>query len=151
MQRISQGRVPGVTGLAQNGDERESGFTLIELMVVMLVIGILVSIAAPVYLNAAANAEARSCQANQTVISNSVEVALAMRVDTSTVGAGDAVLDAGSGWGNVLLPEYIKTAPRCPTSHELYNMSPEGVILGDQGAGSQTFVNQGASNDHQLQ
>ncbi len=44
---------------------RQEGFTLIELMIVILIIGILVGIAVPVFLAARSNAQAKSCQADQ--------------------------------------------------------------------------------------
>ncbi|MBN1288942.1 MAG: prepilin-type N-terminal cleavage/methylation domain-containing protein [Actinobacteria bacterium] len=52
---------------------RSEGFTLIELMIVILIIAILVAIAVPVFLNARANAQKRTCQANQRTIDSSIQ------------------------------------------------------------------------------
>ena len=43
---------------------KSTGFTLIELMIVILIIAILVAIAVPVYIAATNNAKKRTCQAN---------------------------------------------------------------------------------------
>ena len=130
---------------------RESGFTLVELMVVVLIIGILISIAVPVFMNAATSAYARSCQANQRMIMTAVMTGQSFNEDTSTVGPSDAVLDVGSGWGNVLIPSYLQSAPRCQAPNGgLYNMDPAGNVISDKGAGQTTFINQGADNDHRL-
>jgi prepilin-type N-terminal cleavage/methylation domain-containing protein len=53
---------------------RQEGFTLIELMIVILIIGILVGIAVPVFLAARGNAQAKSCQSNQKNFETSADI-----------------------------------------------------------------------------
>ena len=52
---------------------RPEGFTLIELMIVILIIAILVAIAVPVYLNAKKGAERRTCQANLRTVDGAIQ------------------------------------------------------------------------------
>jgi len=128
---------------------RDEGFTLVELMVVVLIIGILVAIAVPVFLNASANAQAKSCQANQRTINGAIQVAAAngdlVQIGTPVTGYGTRAVPGtalaasaltGAGvWTAVLVPSSIKVAPFCPLgtsdTANRYWISAVGIVTGD--------------------
>ncbi|MBC7246356.1 MAG: prepilin-type N-terminal cleavage/methylation domain-containing protein [Actinobacteria bacterium] len=68
---------------------REGGFTLIELMIVILIIGILVGIAVPVFLAARGNAQEKTCKANMKTIKTQSNVYAASHNGTYPTALGD--------------------------------------------------------------
>lgn len=99
---------------------RDEGFTLVELMVVVLIIGILVAVAIPVFNNATARARQRTCHANQRTIDGAVEQYLADNIDKTKADV-DSV--------TVLVPTYIKSAPTCPAGGASYVVT-DGAVQG---------------------
>src|SRR6266700_4636262 len=87
---------------------KKSGFTLIELLVVVLILAILMAVALPLYLNAVADSQLKTCRSNMQTIANAVQakyVANAGSVSYATIASGGVVV------GN--LPD-LQASPSCP-------------------------------------
>jgi len=104
---------------------KNEGFTLVELMVVVLIIGILVAIAVPVFLNASANAQAKSCQANQRTIIGAISTYNAQGSSQITTNTGTTALNLTTTPYNVLFSgsqQTLKSSPQCPLMKQDYIM-----------------------------
>ncbi|KAF0208195.1 MAG: hypothetical protein FD171_1031 [Actinobacteria bacterium] len=109
---------------------REDGFTLVELMVVVLIIGILVAIAIPVFNSVSNTARGRTCQSNQRLIEGAAQQYIAA---TGSLW-GHAHRFNGNGSADtvdMLVPNYIKVAPKCPKSGLYFYVDEHGTVTGD--------------------
>lgn len=92
------------------------GFTLVEIMLVILIIALIVAIALPNFLRARESAQTRSCLANLTQIEQAKDRVAADKSHP----LGYAVT-----WDEIC-PSYLKFKPTCPAGSE-YTINPIGT------------------------
>jgi type IV pilus assembly protein PilA len=96
--------VHAIKGLAARRRDDEQGFTLIELMVVVLIIAILIAIAIPTFLGARQRAQDRAAQSD---LRNGLTAEKTIYTDTQsyssdTSTAGMKGIESSLDWGNKL-------------------------------------------------
>ena len=89
----------------------ESGFTLIELMVVVLIIAILVAIAVPTFLNQRQNAQNRSAQSDLRNALSSVKAYYAENQDFTETVADMQAIEPNLDWGGDVALEVNGAGP----------------------------------------
>ena len=82
---------------------RRKGFTLVEIMIVVAIIGLLAAIAIPNFIKARQTAEKQACIANLKQIQGAIQV---WALDNNKTGT-DAPATSN------LTPDYIKSWPKC--------------------------------------
>ena len=96
--------------------KNKKGFTLVELMVVVAILGILVAVAVPVYNSVTEKAQKNACAANLRTIESAVMQATIDGVDAASI---DTMAS---------LNKYLKDADKlsCPKDGDLYTIA-DGV------------------------
>ena len=85
-------------------NKKNKGFTLVEIMIVVLIIGILMAIAVPNFIQARQTSRKNSCIANlKQIDSGKEQFAMENKLDTGATVA----------WSD-LVPNYLKSQPSCP-------------------------------------
>ena len=91
----------------RNWNRLRRAFTLVEIMIVVLIIGILLAIAIPNFIRARETSRAKSCQSNLKQINGAKEQ---WAIDNKK-GATDAAPGTTD-----LAPTYVKVFPACPSN-----------------------------------
>lgn len=116
----------------------QKGFTLVELMVVVVILGILVAIAVPLYNAQTEKAKTTTCQANQRIIESAI-VQWSMDMDPDDMdpdNENNDIPNLDNLLDNLVDGGYLQSKPKCPSNNDPSNNDTYEIV---QPAGSVTW------------
>lgn len=133
----------------------KKGFTLVELMIVVVIMAILVAVAVPIFSAVTANAKKKTCIGNQREIISSVGNWIMVQPDPSAVTGGFKVSGgqehgAYSAWSGDMstneaaIKGLFKTIPVCPTDNGVISVT---INPGSSTTGTQSTVTTSCNQD----
>ncbi len=107
-------------GLSKRYIADKKGFTLVELIVVMAILGILMGIAVPRFTGVMNSAKEKADEANMAIIKEAAELWYWDTGQTGAIGGSEGgkelgSADFGTAEGKRLVPDYLKKVPEDPT------------------------------------
>ena len=110
-----------------NEVRHQQGFTLIELITVIVIIGILSSVAVPKFIDLSSMAEAAACKANQSAIRSAATIAY-----VQNAAAGSAAFPSWSDFTTTPSNYFANgTMPTCPSGGTYSYVQATGSISCD--------------------
>lgn len=119
------------------GLHTENGFTIVELMIVVLVLAVLIALSLPIYVSAKSQASLKTCFQNQRTLEGAVTTWLALGDARQVADLAGTVV----GTHPIVVDHIVGSAPRCPSGDEPADPNNPTVAEGAYVFDAQGFLN----------